>query len=188
MFALLIPILASLPGLIGKFFQQKNDLLSAKNEAERQIELAKIGMAKEIATAQLNLNATIIQSTSSIFKYFTFSMWFGPFMIGIIAPSMARDIFSNLEGMPEWYVSSCVMIMFTVWGISVSAPVVNGIFSGLGEFFQARRQDKIKLVAAKVDRKAFYDGLRAAQGFVSGDDVKANEKVFDFIDKLNQEK
>ena len=183
MFALLIPILASLPGLIGKYFQQKNDLLTAKNEVTRQIELAKIEMAKEIAVSQLNLNATIVQATSPIFKYFTFAMWFGPFMVGVVAPSYAKDIFHNLEGMPEWYVSSVVMIMFTVWGISVSAPVVNGIFSGLGEFFQAKRNDKIKLAAAKVDRKAFYDNLRSIQGFVSGEDVKANEKVFDYIDK-----
>jgi hypothetical protein len=150
MFALLVPLLASLPGLIGKYFQQKNDILTAKNEAERQIELAKLSMAKEIATAQLNLNATIVQATSSLFKYFTFIMWFGPFMVGVVAPEFSKEIFNNLGGMPQWYVESCIAIMFTVWGISVSAPVINGIFSGLGDFFSARREYKVELTKAKA--------------------------------------
>ncbi len=183
MFALLIPILAALPGLIGAFFKQKNDILTAKNEAERQIEIAKINMASQIATAQLNLNATIIQSTSSFFKYFTFVMWFGPYMVGLVSPKMSHDIFANMLGMPEWYVQSCMLIMFVIWGINVSGPVVNGIFSGLGEFFQAKRNDKIEL--AKIDRKAFYDALRETKGFVLGDDVKEMEPVFDKIDKEN---
>lgn len=172
-----------LPGLIGKFFQQKNEIISAQNEAQRQIEIAKIDMAKEIATSQLNLNATIVQSTSAIFKYCTFLMWFGPFMLGVVAPEYAKDIFTNLGGMPQWYVESCIMIMFTVWGISVSAPVVNGIFSGLGDFFASRREHKLQM--AKVDRKAFYDALRQTKGFVTSEDVKINEQAFDAIDKAN---
>lgn len=183
MFALLIPLLASLPGLIGKYFEQVNSIKSAKLEAERQVELAKQQLALETAKAQLNLNATIVQSTSSSFKYFTFVMWFGPFMSGLISPKFSADIFHNLSGMPEWYVQSCILIMFTVWGISVSAPVVNGIFSGLGDFFAARRNYKIEL--KKVDRKAYYDSLRLTQGFVSDGDVKTAEAIFNKIDKDN---
>lgn len=183
MFALLIPILASLPGLIGAFFKQKNDILTATNEAARQIELAKIDMAKEIATAQLNLNATIVQATSSVFKYFTFIMWFGPFMVGLVAPHFSSEIFTNLAGMPQWYVESCIMIMFTVWGISVSAPVVNGIFSGLGDFFAAKRDHKLEM--SKVDRKAYYDSLRLTNGIVTVADMNTAEAIFNKIDKDN---
>jgi hypothetical protein len=185
MFALLIPLLASLPGLIGNFFKQKNDILQAQAEVQRQIELAKIDMAKDIAVSQMNLNATIIQSTSPVFKYFTFAMWFGPFVLGIIDPTRAAVIFNNMGGMPQFYVTSCVAIMFTVWGISVSANAINGIFSGLGDFFSARRD--YKLEKAKVDRKAYYDSLRVNQGYVTGDDVKRAEAIFDQIDKGNSE-
>ena len=181
MFAFILPFLAQLPGLIGNYFKQKNDLLTAQNEVQRQVELAKIDMAKDIAVSQLNLNATIIQSTSAYFKYFTFAMWFGPFMLGIVSPSLAAHVFINLGGMPQWYTESCVLIMFTVWGISVSAPVVNGVFSGLGDFFAARREHKLQL--AKVDRKAYYDALRATKGMVLQDDVNEMEKVFDALDK-----
>ncbi len=185
MFALLIPLLAQLPGLIGAFFKQKNDILTAKNEADRQVELAKLDLAKEIAVAQLNLNATIVQATSSWFKYFTFFMWFGPFIAGTVYPKIGAEIFNNWEGMPEWYITSCITIMFTVWGISVSANAVNGIFSGLGDFFSARRDYKLNL--AKVDRKAYYDNLRLKQGYVTGDQVKASEAAFDAADKVNAE-
>ncbi len=184
MFALLLPLLASIPGLIGKYFEQVNAIKSAKLEADRQVEIAKQQLALETAKAQLNLNATIVQSTSSSFKYFTFIMWFGPFMAGLVSPRLSADIFTNLSGMPEWYVQSCIMIMFTVWGISVSAPVVNGIFSGLGDFFAEKRSHKLEM--AKVDRKAYYDALRQVQGVVITDDVKRQEAIFDKMDKDNE--
>lgn len=43
-------------------------------------------MAAEVAKAQLELNKTIVSATGSYFKYFTFFMWFGPFMIGTVSP------------------------------------------------------------------------------------------------------
>lgn len=181
MFALLIPLLAQLGGAIGNYFKQRNDILTATNEAARQIELAKIDMAREIATSQLNLNATIVGSTSPQFKYFTFFMWFGPFMVGTIFPKLGADVFHNWAGMPEWYITSCIAIMFTVWGISVSAPVVNGIFAGLGDFFAARRD--FKLEKAKIDRASAFAALRELKGTVTDQDVKIGDAIFDAMDK-----
>lgn len=163
MFAFLLPFLATLPGLIGKYFEQKNALEGQRLETERQIEVAKQQMAADIAKSQLELNKTIVTATGSYFKYFTFCMWFGPFMVGVIAPSYSKDIFANLLTMPEWYVQSCMLIMFTVWGISVSAPVVSGIFSGLGSFFADRRDyhlEKAKIVATFNDA-TFFSKLRS---------------------------
>lgn len=185
MWALLIPLLAQIPGLIGNYFKQLNEIKSAELEAQRQIEVAKQQMASDIAKSQMDLNKTIVNSTSSHFKYFTFLMWFGPFMIGVVSPGWAKDIFINLAGMPEWYVQSCMLIMFTVWGISVSAPVVNNIFSGLGNFFAARRDYKLEL--KKIDRKAYYEALRKTKGFVSPEDVQEMEPVFDKLDKENDQ-
>lgn len=168
MFAILIPILAQFGGLIGEYFKQKNEILTATNEAARQVELAKAEMAREIAAAQLNLNATIVQSTSSAFKYFTFVMWYGPYMIGLVSPSMSKAIFDNMLGMPEWYVQSCIIIMFTVWGISVSANVINGVFSGIGEFFKSRREYKLEMVTVKsLNESKFFDSIRKSLGSIS---------------------
>ena len=158
MFALLIPLLASLPGMIGKYFSEVNTIKQAELETRRQIELAKQQMAAEIAKAELQKANIIIGATGPMFKYFTFVMWFGPFMVGIFMPELSNEVFKNLAGMPEWYVTSCVAVMFTVWGINVGAPVVANIFSGLGGFFQSRRE--YKLEKAKIDRKAFFDGLK----------------------------
>lgn len=159
MWAILLPILAQLGGKLGDYFKQKNDLEMQRLETERQIEVAKQQMAADIAKTQMELNKTIIQATGSYFKYFTFFMWFGPFMIGTVSPSRAHDIFTNWAGMPDWYVQSCMLIMFTVWGISVSAPVVSNIFSGLGQFMSDRRE--YKLEKAKINRDAVFAEVRA---------------------------
>lgn len=181
MFALLIPILTQILGSIGNYFKQVNEIQTAKLEAKRQIEVAKQQMAAEIAKSQLELNKTIVSSTSAHFKYFTFIMWFGPFMIGCIAPEYSKAIFDNMSTMPQFYVESCLLIMFTVWGISVSAPAVSNIFTGLGNFFAARRDFKLEL--KRIDRKAYYDALRKSKGFVTPEDIKEMEPVFDALDK-----
>lgn len=162
MWALLLPFLSTLGGSIGAFFKQKNDLEMAKIETDRQIEVAKQQMAADIARGQMDLNKTIVMATGSKFKYFTFFMWFGPFIIGTISPSRGHDIFQNWAGMPDWYVQSCMLIMFTVWGISVSAPVVSNIFTGLGQFMAGRKDAKrdFELEKAKINRQAVFDDLR----------------------------
>ena len=180
MFAFLLPLLSSLPGLLGKYFTEKNNLEQARIETQRQIEVAKQNMAAEIAKGQMELNQTIVQATGSWFKYFTFIMWFGPFVIGVIAPAYSKEIFNNLNTMPEWYVQSCMLIMFTVWGISVSASTVGNIFSGLGTFMASRRE--YKLEKAKIDRKAFYAAIKSLKGVVTQADVNSMEPVFDEID------
>jgi hypothetical protein len=158
MWAMLLPILSQLGGKIGDYFNQLNEIKKQELETQRQIEVAKQQMASDIAKAQLDLNKTIVNATGSYFKYFTFFMWFGPFMIGTVWPSKAHDIFTNLSGMPQWYVQSCMLIMFTVWGISVSAPVVSNIFTGLGQFMADRRE--YKLEKARINRETFFKSLR----------------------------
>ncbi len=170
MFALLIPLLAQLPGLFGSFFKQKNDLLTAQNAAQLQIEIAKLNLAGEIAKAQMAEEAVIVNSTGSYFKYFTFFMWFGPFIIGIFFPVLSKAVFDNLAGMPQWYVQSCMVIMFTVWGISVSADTVGAIFSSLAGFFADRTK-------ANLPAKMFFDTLRSVKGNISQAEVDLYNKA-----------
>lgn len=158
MWALLLPLLSTLGGKLGEYFTQLNDLKKQELETQRQIEVAKQQMASEIAKSQLELNKTIVNSTGAYFKYFTFLMWFGPFMMGVVWPAQSSAIFINLSTMPEWYVQSCMLIMFTVWGISVSAPVVGNIFSGLGSFMASRRE--YKLEKARINRDAVFASLK----------------------------
>jgi hypothetical protein len=177
----LVTLLAGLPGLIGDYFKQKNALESQRLETERQIEVAKQQMASDIAKAQMVVEQTIVGATGPYFKYFTFCMWFGPFIVGVIFPNYSKAIFANLATMPEWYVQSCMLIMFTVWGISVSAPVVGSIFSGLTSFLADRRSDKIEM--KKVDKAAFYDAVRHLKGQVTPADVKIMDPILDEVNK-----
>lgn len=156
--AILLPLLAKIPGQIGEYFQTKQEIEKIKLDTERQLQLANLKLAGEVAKADLEKSKEIIKATGANFKYFTFFMWFGPFMLGVVWPSKAAEIFNNLSIMPQWYVESCMLIMFTVWGISVSAPVVGSIFSGLSSYMSGRRE--YKLEKAKIDRKAFFDGIK----------------------------
>ncbi len=156
--ALILPLLAKIPGQIGDYFQTKQEIEKIKLDTEKQLQLANLNMQGEIAKANLEFQKTALGATGNRFKYFTFAMWFGPYVMQIVYPPLGKQIFENMLGMPEWYAQSCVAIMFTVWGISVSAPVVANIFQGLGNFFQARRD--YKLEKAKIDRKAFFDGMK----------------------------
>jgi hypothetical protein len=164
MWALLLPILAQLGGKLGDYFKQKNDIQMQQLETQRQIEVAKQQMAADIAKAQMELNKTMVAATGTYFKYFTFVMWFGPFMLGVVWPSKSAEIFTNLSSMPEWYVQSCMLIMFTVWGISVGAPVVGNIFSGLSTFMTERRERRerreYRLEKARINRSAMFEALK----------------------------
>ena len=181
MWGMILPLLSQIPGVVGESFKRMAEVQAARVEADRQIEVARQQLAGEIAKSQADLLVTVVASTSPKFKYFTFFMWFGPFMIGLVFPEYAATIFHNLGVMPEWYVTSCMTIMFTVWGIAVSQPIVSNIFSGVSNFFAARRE--YKLEKARIDRKSFYDALRKIKGAVSGADVKALEPVLDELDK-----
>lgn len=168
---LLFSFLGSLPGTIGDYFKAKNEITKTKLENELAIQRANIALASDVAKAQFELNKAIVVSTTSAFKYVTFTVWFGPFVIGVLFPSWGSYIFNNLASMPEWYVSSVVTIMFTIWGIQIGAPVVSGIFSNLGEFFQSRRAFKIEkakvlneqILAIELRKNLFKNGMTQEQ-------------------------
>jgi hypothetical protein len=174
---LLFTFLSGLPGAVGDYFKQKNEITKQKLENELKIEQAKQQMAMQVAQAQLELNKTIVSSTGAYFKYFTFLMWFGPFMAGMISPELSKAIFSNMSGMPEWYVQSCMVIMFTVWGISVSANAVSGIFSGISQFISDKRE--YKLEKARINRKDYFDEMRKIKGTISQEEVDEANRLLD---------
>lgn len=176
-------LLSGVPGMLGEYFKKKQELEGIRLETERQLELAKQKLAAQIAEADYQRAKEMIKATGQWFKYFTFIMWFGPFMIGIISPDISASIFDNLLKMPEWYVQSCILIMFTIWGISASAPVVTNIFSGLQEFFRHRREFKL----AKLDRKAYYQAVRdITKSGIDPHYVATQEKIFDRMETGNK--
>lgn len=183
--ALILPFLAKLPGAAGDYFKQKQELQLEQLKTQRDVEQARQQLASELAKAQLELDKAKLNATGTKFKYFTFFMWFGPFMVGTVAPARANDIFQNWASMPDWYVQSCIVIMFTVWGISVSAPVVANIFSGLGQFMAERKDAKrdFEIQKAKINREAVFASLRNNPMFkgkgLNQDTVEMVDKALD---------
>jgi hypothetical protein len=161
--ALILPLLTKLPGAAGEYFKQKQEVQLEELRTQRAIEASKQQLAGELAKAQLELNRAIVSATGAKFKYFTFIMWFGPFMVGTVWPAKANDIFLNWASMPNWYVQSCMLIMFTVWGISTSAPAVANIFSSLTQYMSNRKDAKrsFELAKAEINRKAVFDTVKA---------------------------
>lgn len=175
--AIILPLLSQLPGAIGDYFKGQQKIEQLKQENNLAIQQANIQLAQEMARAKLEWQKEALKSTGSYFKYFTFIMWFGPYMAQLIYPPLGKQIFENMSGMPEWYAQSCVLIMFTIWGISVSAPVISNIFAGMKTFFAERRDYKVKITEAKYNRKAVFDVIR--QIFPKG----MNQAQVDLIDR-----
>lgn len=174
-----IGLLSKLPGLAGDYFQQRAEIKRIELETQRQVALEKQKLSAIIAENEYKRASAALNATGRYFKYFTFVMWFGPYMIGLVSPEICQKIFNNLGMMPEWYVQSIVMIMFVIWGVSASSPVVGSIFNNMAVYFKEKRDQKILMKEA--DRKAFFNGLRAAQGFVTQDDVSKFNKILDNI-------
>jgi len=145
MFSLLIPLLTSLPGLVGKFFTDKNDLQKLQQKTELRKEEIRAEMASRVIEAELQRGTTQIKSTGRLFKYFTFGMFMMPFMLAMVAPEYSRELFVRLGELPQWYIETVMVLMFAVWGITVSKDVIANIFSNLGRFMLKRQENKLTI-------------------------------------------
>lgn len=182
--SVLYSLLGTLPGAIGSYFSKKQEISELKMEMDSQLELARIKIDGQMDAAEAETAVKRLDATSQTFKYFTFFMWFGPFMSGLVSPKISSFIFTNMLQMPQWYTESCVMIMFAIWGISVATPVVSTIFSNLGSFLQDGRTHKENI--AKINRSSFYEALKHLKGTVSTKDEAQLDKALDAGEKDEQ--
>ena len=165
----LLSMFSGVFGAIGAYFVEKQKQRGREIEMQNQIQMQQMKMESEAVKADGVAANTRLKSTGRAFKYFTFFMWFTPFILGIIHPTAAEVIFVNFNLMPGWYSQACVLMMFAVWGISVSAPVVNGIFSNLGQYIANGKQAKYdhQQTMATINREAIFASLRESQGALS---------------------
>lgn len=137
------------------WFNNAREKRQAEHSTALAIETNKQRIIETKLSNEHSLNTVRLQSTGKYFKYFTFVMWFGPFMLAVVAPEYSQQIFENLKGLPAWYVESCITIMFTVWSIAVSRETVQSIFHNLGRYMKKRREFRLQ-------RKVVYNMLRVA--------------------------
>lgn len=170
LFGAIPALLQSISGSFNRYQERKqaeHEVFLARERTRRDIALKAIEKGFELGKIQ-------IRATGRIFKYFTFFMWFGPFMISTVFPSYGMIIFENLNQLPEWYVQSCMVIMFAIWGIQSGKIAIANIFSGLNSFFRERQ----KVI---IHRKMFFDVLRSTKGNLSQYEVEIYDKALNSI-------
>lgn len=174
--ALLFSVLGNLPGTIGDYFKSKNDLALAKVNAEVAIEQAKIAQAQAYATADLQKADSLLGVTSPKFKQFTFIVWFLPFLLAVVAPGHAKEIFANLQVLPDWYTQTAITLLLSVWGITVASGVIEKIFTNVVQFLDKRKKENLPA-------DMFYQVIRSVKGNITQAEVDVYNKALDAINK-----
>lgn len=153
---------------------------AAEHQTNLSLELSKQKIIEQQVANEYALNTERLKSTGKLFKYFTFFMWFGPFIMVFVAPKEATEVFITLKLLPAWYIQSCIAIIFTVWSISVSKETIQTIFVNLGKYLASRRQ-------INLQRKVLFDIMRAASKRpLEQGEVDIGNKMIDIIEKLNE--
>lgn len=170
---LLFSFLSMIPGAVGKYYDTKSQISLKELDNQLAIEQEKAKIIAQGIISQTELGVEQLKSTSMGFKEAFYALLLAPILITCINPDHGKLIFDSLNIVPEWYIIFVTTIGFAVWGIT-SDKVASVV--------QARRDYKIQMQKMKIDRKAFYDALRATKGSVTPDDVKENEAVFNKLD------
>ena len=168
-------IITAIAGAITTSWKNYQERKQVEHQTNLAIEIGKQKIIEQQLANEHELNTVRLKSTGKWFKYFTFIMWFGPFMISWVFPGYGKQIFDNLKILPAWYVQSCMTIMFTVWSISVSSDTIQTIFRNLGKYMSVRQEIKLR-------RKLFYDTLRSTKGPIGQHEVNALEHALDAIE------
>jgi len=168
--SLLFSFLGSLPGAIGKYFDNKTqvELLKQQNQLEALREQSKL-VAQGII-AQSDLGQEQIRATSAWFKQLCFFLLLSPIVITCYDPAWGKQIFDSLGLVPEWYVAIMSTIYLASWGINSDK---------VASIVQSRREYKLEKM--RINRKAYWDDRRL-KGAVSQQEVDSTEKVFDQLD------
>ena len=177
MIAAILGVITGIGTMLSSSYKKHQERKIAEHEVLIAKENARKELAMQTVKAELELGQLQIKATNRGFKYFTFLMWFGPFMISTVLPEYGIQVFKNLNQLPEWYVQSCMVIMFAIWGIQAGKDSINHIFAGLGSFFKQRQK-------LNFNRKLFYDVVRSTQGGISQHEVDIYEKALNAAAKL----
>lgn len=163
--------------ILKDWFNNARETRQARHSTSLALEVNKQRIIETKLSNEHSLNSMRLQSTGKYFKYFTFIMWFSPFILSWVFPEFAQQIFENMEGLPAWYVESCITIMFTVWSIAVSRETVQTIFHNLGRYMKSKREFKLQ-------RKVVYDMLKiGVKRPLSQEEVDTLNPILNYIEK-----
>lgn len=162
----ILTMLSGLFGPISKWLQRKQEIIAAKQAADDAYKLQELKNLDTSARQDGQNSMQRLRSTGTYFKYVTFIMWFYPWVMVQFSQTQALKIFTNMKLLPDFYTNSCVILMFGIWGISVSGQVVSTVFSGLGNYLNNKRSDQYEheQTMAKIDRRAVMESFKKDLG------------------------
>ncbi len=166
----IIGVLTSLIGAVTGAFSRYQDRKQAEQSVTLAQEEARRQLAMKTIEAELELGQTQVRATGRYFKYFTFCLWFGPFVISTFLPEYGQQIFKNWETMPDWYSQSVLVIIFAIWGIQAGKESIGTIFANLGQHMLKRQK-------ASINKQLFYATLRSTKGPIGQAEVDLYEKA-----------
>lgn len=166
----LLPILSALPGMIGKYFEQKNAIQTQKLSNELAMEQEKNKLIAQGMVVQGELGQEQIKATSAWFKQLVYCVMLAPAILACVDPIKGQIVFAALGMVPEWYIGLIVTIGLAMWGINSDK---------LQSLIQSRREYSL----AKLDRKVYFDALRRAKGSLSQQEVDVVTKALDEAEK-----
>jgi hypothetical protein len=168
---LFFSFLGSLPGALGKYFDNKTQVELQKQANVLAIEQEKSKLIAQGMITQGELGQEQLKATSPWFKQSIFFLFLSPIVITCYDPVWGKQIFDSLNIVPEWYIFIVSSISLAIWGIN-SDKVQNII--------QARREYKLEKL--KINRQAYFEAKRLIQGPLTQKEVEEDTRVLDKLD------
>lgn len=166
--SLLFSFLSSIPGALGKYFDQKNQIELQKQQNQLEIEKERAKLIAQGIIAQSELGQEQIKATSPWFKQFVYFILLSPIIVTCYDPAWGKQIFDSLNIVPEWYIAIVSTLSLAIWGINSDK---------LHQIIQARRNYKLEKL--KINRQAYFDEKRKIQGPLSQQEVDKDNQLLD---------
>lgn len=170
--------LSRLPGVLGDYFQRKQEIQLIKAQTQRDIAVEQQKLAGRIAEADAERAVMAIKSTSRWFKHTVFFLLSCPFIACLIGfPEYAEMVFANLSALPEWYLIMYTGIIGVIYGIPVPGSVMGNIWEGLKQSRANTREFKLQRERIRAS-KPLFDIIRR---------IKKQPLTQEDVDLVNEE-
>lgn len=172
---LLFSFLGSLPGAVGKYFDNKTQVELQKQQNILAIEQEKSKLIAQGIIAQSDLGQEQIRATSAWFKQACFFLLLAPIIVTCYDPIWGNKVFASLDIVPEWYVAIVSTLYLASWGINSDK---------VASLIQSRRDYKLEKL--RINRQAYWDDRRK-KGPITQAEVDQTEKLFNELDSGSQQ-
>lgn len=145
-------------GPIGQYFKTKAAQVQAEQDFKLALLKANTEAAIQASVADTTQRSNYLGATSQGFRQGTFYWMSAIIFYSILFPSKAEALWHNFGLIPQWVQYVYVAMLSVTWGLPIAKENIGLMFSSIGKAIETRRE--YKLEKARIDRKAFFDGIR----------------------------